>query len=38
MGGCSGDVKDAGVRCMLGTEAQDVLMSEMWGEKERGHR
>ena len=38
LGGCSGDGEDAGVRCMLGIEAQDVLMSEMWGEKERGHR
>ena len=32
MGGCSGDGEDAGVRCRLGIEVQDVLMSEMWGE------
>lgn len=26
------------MRCMLGIEAQDALMSEMWVRKERGHR
>ena len=36
MGGCSGDGEDAGVRFILGIEAQEVLMSEMWGEKGEG--
>ena len=36
LGGCSGDGEDAGVRFILGIEAQDVLMSEMWGEKGEG--
>ena len=36
MGGCSGDGEDAGVRCRLGIEVQEVLMSEMWGEKGEG--